>query len=91
MLPTALALYETGGRVFIADDSTGQIHTYDVSTLAEVNSVTVGSAVLSMVVDQSRGKLYACSTDERRIAVINAQSGALLQFLKGIYSDTLLL
>lgn len=83
--PYAVAVYEAGNKIFVADDATGNLLTYDGNTHSEINSVTIGAKVSSMIVHEASAKLYALSFDAKKIAVINAKTGALLKHLPGKY------
>ncbi|MGA2606727.1 MAG: choice-of-anchor D domain-containing protein [Terriglobia bacterium] len=87
MVPTAVAVYEAGNKVFVADDNTGNLYMYDGTTLAESGSAHIGTSVLSMVVDETRGKLYAGSLMDKKISVVNASTGALIKVLPGTYTN----
>lgn len=92
--PSALALDESRNRLFVFDEATHNIYIYNATTLAEVGSVPTSlSDCLSMVVDESHGKLYAgdfgpgvIAAD--RVAVIDTAGGSLLKYLPtagGVY------
>jgi len=83
--PYAVAVYEAGNKVFVADDATGNLFTYDGATNAEINSVSVGRLVSAMIVHEASAKLYALSFDLKKIAVVNANTGALIKYLPGKY------
>lgn len=83
--PYAVAVYEAGNKIFVADDASGNLFTYDGTTNSEINSAAIGAKVSSMLVHEASGKLYALSFDVKRIAVVNAQTGALLKHLPGKY------
>ena len=89
MQPYSVAVYETGNKVFVADNSTGNLHMYDGATNVLLNSAFIGGKVNSMVVHESSGKLYAVSLIERKIAVVNAATGAFITYLAGTYTNTL--
>src|SRR5437667_11703833 len=50
LFPTAVAVYEAGNKVFVADSTTQKVYTFDGSSFAELNSVTVGTGVHTIVV-----------------------------------------
>lgn len=83
--PYAVAVYEAGNKVFVADDATGNLFTYDGATNAEINSAFVGRLVSSMIVHETSAKLYALSFDLKKIAVVDAKTGALIKQLPGKY------
>ncbi len=85
LLPTAVAVYETGNKVFLADDNDGKIYFYDGATNAELGSTFVGRLVYDMVVDESSGKLYVTSRVAQKIAVLDANTGAFMRYLPGAY------
>lgn len=86
-LPTALALDETRNRLFIFDQSTGSIFVYNATTLEELGSVeTTLTESISMVVDESAGKLYVGYFGPgvevtNGIAVINTATATLIKYL----------
>jgi DNA-binding beta-propeller fold protein YncE len=86
MQPTSVAVYETGNRFFIADHTTGNVYMYDGVTHKEMAAIQVGTELFCMLVHEANGKLYALCKGSRRLAVINAATGALIHFLPGIYS-----
>lgn len=73
--PLALAVYETGDRLFVADDNSGRLLVYDASTYARIGSVEVGGAVFALVVDESQGKVYAASDRECCTTGLNPGTG----------------
>ena len=87
--PYSVAVYETGNKIFVADNSTGNLYFYDGATNAELGSVFVGTTVYYMVVDEASGKLYAASNGAQKIAVVNAATGAFITYLAGTYTNTL--
>jgi len=86
-LPSALALDETRNRLFVFDKSTGNIYFYDATTLAELGSVaTTFEESISMVIDESQGKLYAGywgpgAGMSNNVAVIDTATGTLLKYV----------
>ena len=87
--PTALAVYEAGNKVFVADDTTKKIYTFDGVTHAELGSVPTDGGVVDMVVHEASGKLYALSPGT--IRVIDAIGGALVRTLPGYSGNALAL
>jgi DNA-binding beta-propeller fold protein YncE len=79
--PNAVAVYNNGNKVFVADDTTGNVYMYDGTTLAELGSVYIGRGITTMVVDERSGKLYAASLFEDKIGVLDAANGALIRYL----------
>jgi YVTN family beta-propeller protein len=64
LVPTAVAVYEKGNEVCIADKTSGNLLIYDGTTLAELGSVPLGLGAVSwMVVNETFGKLYATNFD----------------------------
>jgi DNA-binding beta-propeller fold protein YncE len=59
--PLALAVYEGGDKLFVADDDGGNLLVLDGATGARLGSVAVGGAVFHLAVDESQGKVYAAS------------------------------
>src|SRR5574338_140885 len=59
---TALAVYETGNKVFAADDNSKSLKVIDGATRQVVATVqNVGGAVFDMAVNETYGKVYAAS------------------------------
>jgi DNA-binding beta-propeller fold protein YncE len=83
--PYALALYEAGNKVFVADQASGNLFVYDTGSLAELGSVAVGTFVWTMVVDEQSGKLYAKAQREGTdgIAVVDAKTNTFIEHLTG--------
>ena len=79
--PRAVAVYNKGNKVFVADDATGNVYMYDGTTLAELGSVFVGKGVTTMVVHEGSGKLYAASLFECKIGVVDAANGIFIRYL----------
>lgn len=79
--PRAVAVYNNGNKVFVADDTTGNVYIYDGTTLAELGSVFIGRGVTTMVVHEGSGKLYAASLFECKIGVVNAAQGTFTRYL----------
>ena len=87
MQPYAVSVYETGNKVFIADNATGNLYTYDGDTHAEINSVFVGTQVSSIIVHETSAKLYAFSSAEKKIAVLDVESGAFIHYVSGTFTS----
>lgn len=81
LVPTAVAVYEAGNKVFVADSSTGNLYMYNGTTLADLGSVNVGGPVGRMVVDETYGKLYATvgtTIGNAKVVVVDAVTGVFL-------------
>ena len=63
MKPRAVAVYEAGNAIFVADHATGTLYKYNATTLVQSGSVFVGAGVWlnSLVVDETTGKVFAAS------------------------------
>ena len=84
--PWGVAVYEAGAKAFIADHATIQLLIYDENTLVLLGQVSIDGAGGSfMVVDESRGKLYAGGA--QKIAVVNTVTGAFIGYLSGTYEN----
>ena len=83
-----VAVYEAGNKLFIYDDATDKVLTYDGGTLAELNSVFVGGhARPQMLVHEASAKLYVLmGLPTQKIAVLNAATGAFIHYLTGTYT-----
>jgi len=84
--PTAMAVFETGNRLFVADKASGNLYMFDGTTLEELNAVPLDfDWVIGMVIDETCGKLYAADYWlVRKIAVIDAWTGALIRYIEGL-------
>jgi YVTN family beta-propeller protein len=81
MVPSAVSVFETGNKVFVADETTGYVYIYDGTTLDELGSVNVGGPVGRMVVDEAYGKLYATvgtTLANAKVVAVNAATNALI-------------
>jgi YVTN family beta-propeller protein len=81
LVPTAIAVYEKGNKVCIADRTSGSLLIYDSTTLQELGAVSVGLASVTwMEVNETFGKLYAAafSTVPSKIAVVDLDGMKLL-------------
>jgi YVTN family beta-propeller protein len=85
--PFSVAVYETGNKIFVADDASGRVYIYDGANNAELGFVSIGAKIHAMVVDETKGKLYAASLEKRKIGVVNAVTGAFIGYLSGTYSN----
>jgi YVTN family beta-propeller protein len=93
MKPSAVAVYETGDKVFIADQTTGNLYIYDGTTLADLGFIYVGT-VGRMVVDETYGKLYATvgtALTDAKVVAVNAATGVSLGEVVPYGSTTYLL
>ena len=86
--PYSLAVYEGGNKVFVADQTSGYIRTYDGTSLALLNSYASGTYVDKMVVDETSAQLFALVRSSNKVAVLNATDGSFIQNLAGTYSLT---
>jgi YVTN family beta-propeller protein len=84
--PHAVAVYEGGNRLFVADDVSGNIFTYDGTTHAELASTFVGAGMQDMAVHEASAKLYAIQSASNQLVVLDAMTGAFLRFVSGAYS-----
>lgn len=87
MKPFAVAVYEKGGKVFIADNSTGNLYMYDEETLTEKGSLYIGKETHEMVVHEGSGKLYAASWSDKNITVVDASTCAFITKINLGYGD----
>ncbi len=87
--PNTVAVYEAGNKVFVSDPPTGNLYIYNGATLAELGSVFIGAgAARKMLVHEASGKLYAfVGAPLNKIAVVNAVTGAFIQYLSGAYTN----
>jgi YVTN family beta-propeller protein len=84
--PWGVAVYEAGNKVFIADHATSHLLIYDENTFVLLGEVSIDGAGGSfMVVDETRGKLYAGGA--QKIAVVNITTGVLIDYLSGTYEN----
>ncbi|MBN2432924.1 MAG: beta-propeller fold lactonase family protein [Acidobacteria bacterium] len=84
--PTAMVIFEAGNRLFVADKASGNLYMFDGTTLEELNAVHLDfDWVIGMVIDETYGKLYAADYWlVRKIAVIDAWTGALIRYIEGL-------
>lgn len=89
MQPFAVAVYEKGGKVFIADNSTGNLYMYDEATLTEEGYLYIGKEIHEMVVHEGSGKLYAASWSwsDKNITVVDASTCAFITKINLGYGD----
>jgi DNA-binding beta-propeller fold protein YncE len=59
MIPTAVAVFEAGNKLYVADDGNHAIRIFDGTTLAELGSIPVSTPIIHMEIDESANKLYA--------------------------------
>jgi YVTN family beta-propeller protein len=77
---SAMALWETGNRLVIADDATNTLYLYDATTHADAGSVAIPiDSVAMMVVDEQTGRLYASCfcVSQSIVAVVDLATPAL--------------
>src|SRR5687768_13265965 len=84
--PRAIAVYEGGNKVFIADDQTGNIYMFDGTTHAELGSAFVGAGVQDMAVHEASGTLYAMQAASNQVAVVDAATCTFLHYVSGAFS-----
>lgn len=82
LTPRSVAVYQPANKVFVGDDTTGNVYIYDGATLAELGVVFVGRGLTTMVVDEARGRLYAASLFEKKIGVVDAVQGVFVRYLE---------
>jgi YVTN family beta-propeller protein len=87
MKPYAVAVYEKGSKVFIADNGTGNLYMYDEQTLTEEGSLYIGKETYEMVVHEGSGKLYAASWSDKNITVVDASTCAFITEIDLGYGD----
>jgi hypothetical protein len=84
--PRSVAFFEAQDRLFVADQTSGEIYWFDGTTWTEQGSVAVGGFVRTMLIDEASGKLYAPHTEAvagSALAVVDAVSGQLITQLEG--------
>ena len=84
--PRAVAVYEAGNKVFVADDSTGNVYTYDGTSLTLLNTAYVGTMVSRMVVHEGSGKLFVLPRSPAKVAVLDATNGSFIKYLTLAYT-----
>ena len=75
--PLALAVYESGGKLFVTEDDEGRLHIFDAATLAPQATVTVGGSAYDMVVNESEGKVYVASNQNPGTTGANSGTGLI--------------
>jgi YVTN family beta-propeller protein len=78
LVPRAVGVYEAGNKVFVADQTTGNLYIFDGATNAEIGSVFVGTSVQEILVHEGSGKLYVTAAGPGKLVVVNAATGARL-------------
>ncbi len=87
---TALAAYETGNKLFAADDNSESVLVLEGTTYQKLATIpNVGGAVFAMVINETYGKVYAasdlaCCTSgitpgTGKVAVIDASTNQLIK------------
>ncbi|MGD0273796.1 MAG: PASTA domain-containing protein [Gaiellaceae bacterium] len=85
--PIGVVFYAGGNKLFVADETSGNLLMIDAATRQVVNSVFVGHDVFSseMALDETAGKIYVGSDGSigmngtGLISVVNANTGALIK------------
>ncbi len=86
---TAMAVYETGNVLYVADDADGTIKAYDGATNVLLGTITgAGGGISALVINEAHGKLYAASEATRQITVINAATRAVLGTIDPRFGST---
>lgn len=86
MVPTSIAVYEAGNKVYIADKTSGNLYIYNSTTLEELGLLHLElDQINDMVVDEVYGKLYA---DDywlvSKIAVVDVKADTLIHYITSI-------
>jgi YVTN family beta-propeller protein len=84
---TAMAVYETGNKIFVADDNSQSLHVIDGTTDKVIATIpNVGGSVFDIAVNETHGKVYAASAVTNTtgltsgtglISVIDANTGQI--------------
>jgi YVTN family beta-propeller protein len=62
--PLAVGVYETGNKIYVADDNSGNLIVLHGTTREVLRTIPVGAAVFDIAVDESMGKVYTASSDD---------------------------
>ncbi len=60
--PLAVAVYESGNKIFVTEDNSGSLFIIDGTTHQTITTAEVGGAAFDMVVNETYGKVYVAST-----------------------------
>ena len=94
-----MALYQTGGKLFIADNTNAQILVYDANSLGYLNTISLSSFLPSrpqtMAVHNGTGTLYVAvstgmATSGSTIVIINAATNSIVDTITNIGWDVAL-
>jgi len=95
----SMALYQTGGKLFIADNTNAQILVYDANSLGYLNTISLSSFLPSrpqtMAVHDGTGTLYVAvstgmATSDSTIVIINAATNSIVDTITNIGWDVAL-
>lgn len=62
--PLAVGVYETGNKIYVADDNSGNLIVLHGTTREVLTTIPVGAAVFDIAIDESMGKVYTASSDD---------------------------
>jgi len=88
-----MALYRTGGKLFVADRTASLIRVFDAATLATLGEIPLAGHVTtppqSLAVHEASGKLFVVTdggyyTSVSQVVVIDADTHQVLQVLSGL-------
>ncbi len=84
-VPSYMAVYETGNKLFVSDTESEHLLIYDCTTLNLIGELNLGYPGM-MVVHESTGKLYLNINIDwgGKIAVIDAQKNELVRYIDGV-------
>ncbi|MFQ5824965.1 MAG: YncE family protein [bacterium] len=84
--PTAIGIYETANKVYVADKVTANLYIFDGITNQELGFVPTGLTenINEIVIDEAYGKLYTCTywSGNTQITVIDAVNDTLLRHIE---------
>ena len=85
-VPSSIAIYEAGNKLFVSDTESEHLLIYDCTTLNLLEELDLGYPGM-MVVHEPTGKLYLRIHIgwEGKIAVINADTNELIRFINDVY------
>lgn len=75
--PTALAVYETGNKLYVADDNGEDLIVIDGATRDVITTIDVGGSVFNVVVNETYGKVFVASSDNAFTTGINEGNGLI--------------
>src|SRR5438067_4004534 len=77
--PSAVAVAEDSGRVFVANYNDGSVSVLDARSGDFLRTVPVGTAPDALAVDERTGRVFVANLSDDSVSVLDAHSGDLLR------------